>query len=313
MKMINRQLLIDREGKRARKKDVAEAIARLQANDFQVAHAFTNELLEMAKLKREICDDAGQPLRKRRDVIMTPRAGIVVETPKPRPAAKKKVEAAIEELIRPAKFTRKERTELERFLKRERPEERIALKKDRKRGRIDIPTDVLRELLAELPIEEIEAPTPPRKILSSESRESLDIQTSALRDSSKKFENLWKALPEKKKNRDAPLTDAEAIALETAQTDLMIKLMSVLSVYKELEEEGFEMPRGRLISYGTKGKSRENDSFEKRVARASRALAVLPPDTDYPNVPLARLTNKDLRERIMSALNTSIQESLFEE
>lgn len=316
-KMMDTELGGDAEGTRARNKlckvaqivvvtDVDRVHDLLDEKRFQEAHAYTNELLELVKMIRESCDIDWPTTRRdlRRRPVPTP-----AEPPQKKEGVSPAIRAKIEEIIKPAKFTRKERTELERFLKRERPEERVVVKKGRERGRVDIPTDILEELLAELPIEELPAPITPRKILSAKSREALNVQTDDLRKSSDRFKKIWNSLPEKKRNYEEAFTEAEVDTLDAAQMDLMGRLMNVLMVYKELEEEGFELPKGRLISYGTKGKKRENKSFEKRIEKASRTLAIVPPDDKYPAASLERIDNRELREEIMESLNEALKEA----
>jgi len=96
-KDIDSNLKKDREGMRARKRlcesvleviehSKGEAILRLNNNDFEIAHAYTNELLEMAKMIRETCD-ANLPRTRRRDV---PRAAPKPISPAPTPTKETK-------------------------------------------------------------------------------------------------------------------------------------------------------------------------------------------------------------------------------
>lgn len=85
MKDVNRLLKVDDEGIMARQKlcqtvnqvidaDIKAASVKLGSRNFQVAHAYTNELLELAKLEREICDLPRSGTEHRRDIQMVPRS-----------------------------------------------------------------------------------------------------------------------------------------------------------------------------------------------------------------------------------------------
>jgi len=221
---VDSELKNDREGMRARKKicdsikivlgkDKMIAMSAVDSNNFERAHAYTNELLELAKMTRITCDvNWPQTSRIKGEGPARPTTPKPVKEPKTKkekrvaPAAK----AEVEKLI----TSKKVKSEREKF---------------------------------------ILAPTPTQATLPQvglETRKEIDERTMSMLQSSRKLRRFTDSLPETKRIGSEDFTDEEKIKIWEYYQEIAKDLLPLLQLYNEIEGSGVQLPRGNLTISG---------------------------------------------------------------
>lgn len=252
--------------------DKSHVVERIQNNEFEVAHAFTNELLELMKILRVSCEPRLPAAIRRR---MPPSAP--PKPPKPTPKApkpkkaRKITKAQIAKLIPTArKMTKAEQKAIEDFLKVDEEE-------------VVTPVVVIPPPEAQPIRIAVEKPE-----LSAPDRKQLATKISALKGADKLLLSFIKPRISEEGILDVEGKEEELASLKSNLAD---KLLDVLIGYDQMKKMGMEIPLG-----GRKGSTR----YDKAVVEAADTMTIF---EDFPNVNLVSVTESEKIRLLIDAIN----------